>query len=268
MNARKKSSRKPLDKVLAKQSPGPIEELERRVAELEKDVALLKSVAPWPIFSDEVTHTEKKRPGAKQKISDEDLFCFRDGLIQWLEPIWPWMEDRLWAGKNPEDMRVLLEAVAEMPELRPDWQQRLLQNVATFFEFLWDERFRKTSLPRATVADALNLPWEDEKRKRAANQLPTRQIADAMAGVPEIAWRTSLDRCSDQPAEPLIALNLDMHYRDKFDIPVPNNRDLTGSFCPVPKSLQPVLTQASGEKQTDRGSNLTTESAAGGSENT
>jgi hypothetical protein len=268
MNARKKSSRIPLDRGLPRPSPSPIEELERRVAALEKDVALLKSASPWPIFGDEeIIDTEKKKSGAKQKISDEDLFCYRDGLIQWLEPIWPWMVNRLLAAGNPEDIRPLLEAVAETPELRPDWQRRLLQNVAAFFEFLWDERFRKT-LPKATVADALNLSWEDERRKRAANQLPTRQIANAMAGVPEIAWRTSLDRCSEQPAEPLIALNLDMYYRDEFDIPALHNRNLTGSSCPVPKSLQPVLTPDSGVQQTDKGPNFTTESGAGGSEDT
>jgi hypothetical protein len=266
MNARKKRSSKPLDKGLPKPSPSPFEELERRVAALEKNVALLKSVSALPFCADEVTENEKKKSGAKQKISDEDLFCNRDGLIQWLEPIWPWMEDRILAARNSEHIRALLEAVAEMPE-RPPWQRRLLQNVAAFFEFLRDERFRKT-LPRATVVGALTLPWEDEKRKRAANQLPTRQIANAMAGVPEIAWRTSLDRCSDQPAEPLIALNLDMYYREEFDIPAPQDRNLTGSFCPVPKSLQPVLNRAGGEQQTDKEPNLTTESGAGGSENT
>ena len=53
--------------------------------------------------------------------------------------------------------------------------------------------------PQKTVRDALNRPAEDEKRIRAANRVPTRQIANAMAGVPKLRWRTSLDRCSKNP---------------------------------------------------------------------
>jgi hypothetical protein len=61
------------------------------------------------------------------------------------------------------------------------------------FEFIFSERFRrKTKLPMATVTDALTLPVNNEKRKRAANQFPVRQIANAMAGVPDIGWRRSI----------------------------------------------------------------------------
>ncbi len=100
-------------------------------------------------------------------------------------------------------------------------------------------------MPKATVTDALTLPLEDEKDRRAANQLPTRQIANAMAGVPDIRWRRSLDRCSAQPSKTYVALNLDMFYRDRYGIPVPEDRDLTGASCPVPKPLQPVLARSS-----------------------
>ena len=188
---------------------------------------------------------EKKKPGPKKKIDDEDLFRYRQELIIWLEPVWPWMEDRLPAATTPAEIRALLEAVAEVPDFRPDYQERLLQNASDLLEFLWDERFGKTPLQGATVSDALTLPWEDAGRWRACNQLPTRQIANAMAGVPEIAWRTSLDRCSAQPAAVFMALNLDMHYRDRFRISAPADRDLTGASVPVPKSLQPISAQPS-----------------------
>ena len=111
----------------------------------------------------------------------------------------------------------------------------MLQNAAALREFLWDERFRKT-LPKATVTDALTLPWEDERRRRAANQFPSRQIANAMAGVPDISWRRSLDRCSAQPSIAFVAVNMDMFYRDKYGIPTPKDRNLTGESCPVPKT--------------------------------
>lgn len=241
MNARKKSLRRPLDTVSQNQPPERINELERRVAELEKEVAVLKRFAGSPLFGEETKPAEKKKPGVEKKIADGILFHYRDGLILWLEPIWPWMIERL--NGTAEGIRAVLEAIAEEPDLRPEWQKRLLQNPAVLLEFIWDERFRKT-LPKTTVSDALTLPWDNERRRRAANQFPTRQIANAMAGVPDIAWRTSLDRCFEQPSPMFVDLNLDMYYRELFGIPAPKDRDLTGLSCPVPKSLQPVLARS------------------------
>src|SRR5712691_10852450 len=226
MNARKKTLQRPLDTVSQNQPPDRINELERRVAELEKEVAVLKRLGGWPPFGEETKPAKKKKPGIEKKIADEVLFHYRDGLILWLEPIWPWMVERLLAAGTAEGISAVLESVAEEPDLRPEWQKRLLQNPAVLLEFIWDERFRKM-LPKTTVSDALTLPWDDTRRRRAANQFPTRQIANAMVGVPDIAWRTSLDRCFEQPSTMFVALNLDMYYRDLYDIPAPENRDLT-----------------------------------------
>ena len=154
------------------------------------------------------------------------------------------MIDRLLPSKTVVEVEAILEAVAREPEYRAYWQSRILQNVPALFQFLRDERFRKT-LPKATVIDALRLTLEDERRRRASNHLPTRQIANAMAGVPNIAWRTSLDRCSAQPSAVSVALNLDMYYRERLGLPAPKDQDLTGMSCPVPKPLQTVLARLS-----------------------
>lgn len=244
MNARKKNSQKPLDKVLEKQPPHRIAELERQVARLQKDVALLKRFSGWPLFANKDAPKEKKKPGPTENISDEVLVHYRDNLVLWLERFWPWLEERLLGATTREQVSAILQAMVEEHDLRPEWQERLLQNAAALCEFLWHERFRKT-LPKATVTDALTLPLEKEERKRAANQFPTRQIANAMAGVPDISWRRSLDRCSAKPSITYVALNLDMFYRDRYGIPVPKDRDLTGASCPVPKPLQPVLARPS-----------------------
>lgn len=262
MNSRKKISVKPIDRVPAEDR---ITELERQVAALIEDVAVLKHLSGWPFQTEDAANEEKAKPGPKEQIDDVDLFHYRDALILWLEPVWPWLEGRL--GGSAEDLRTVLEAVAEDPEIKSDHQRRLLQNMAALHEFLWHERSGK-ALARTTVVHALTLPWEDERRRRAANQLPTRRIANAMAGVPDIAWRTSLDRCSAQPSEATVAVNLDMHLRERFGIPARNDLDLTGAFCPVPKSLRRVLTQTGTTLETDKPSDLTRESAAGGHENT
>jgi hypothetical protein len=151
------------------------------------------------------------------------------------------MEDRLCRAGTAEEVGAILEAVSEKPDLRPNWQKRLLPNPAALFDFISDERFRKTKLPMATVRDALTLPLDDNRRRRAANQFPARQIANAMAGVPDIGWRRSLDRCSANPSGAYLALNTDLYYREVYGLPVPDALDLTGAYSPVPKPLQPVL---------------------------
>jgi hypothetical protein len=243
MNARKKNSQRPLDNISEKQPLDRIAELEHKVADLQKDVAMLKQVSSWPVFADQGDKLiEDKKPGPKEKISNETLLHYRDALVLWLEPVWPWLEGRL--SRDREQLRAVLEAVAEQPDRRSEWQQRLLQNTGALTEFLRDKRFRKT-LPKATVIDALNLPLEDMKRKRAANQFPSRQIANAMAGVPDIAWRTSLDRCSAQPSVAFVAVNMDMFYRDLYGIPILESRDLTGLSSPLPKPVEPALDRSS-----------------------
>jgi hypothetical protein len=266
MNSRKKSLRKPVDKDSENPPLDHIKELERQVAALKKDVDTLKDLVVWPFSGDEDdSREEKRKPGPTEKVDDTDLFLRRDKLILWLEPIWPWLEGRLQG--SAEDMKAAFEAVAENPEFRPDYQERMLQNTISLREFLLHERSGK-HLRKATVLAALDLPLDTDSQKRAANQLPTRKIANAMAGVPELGWRRSLDRCSARPSRAFVAVNMDLHCRNLFGIPTRVDQDLTGAFCIVPKSLQPVLTQASGVQQTDNRPNLTTEPAAGEGENT
>jgi hypothetical protein len=134
--------------------------------------------------------------------------------------------------------------LSQEPDLRRNWQKRLLPNPAALFDFISDERFRKTKLPMATVKDALTLPVDDDRRRRAANQFPARQIANAMAGVPDIGWRRSLDRCSAKPSGTYLAVNTDLYYRRVYGLPIPGALDLTRAYSPVPKPREPVLARA------------------------
>lgn len=240
-NARKQKSTRGLDKVLENQPKRATSELERRVIQLEKDVAILKQLARWPIFNKEARVEKQKKPGVKERIEDEDLFKYRDGLTLWLEAYWPWMEGRLCSASSAEEVGAILEAVSEEPDLRRDWQKRLLPNPAALFDFISNSRFRKTKLPMATVKDALTLPTDDDRRRRTANQFPARQIANAMAGVPDIGWRRSLDRCAANPSGVYLAQNTDLYYRELYGLPVPDAHKFTRVYSPLPKPVQPVL---------------------------
>jgi len=230
----------------AEHPENPVSKLEARVAQLEEDVASLKRLAEprglnWLLFNH-----KKVKPGAREKVEDEDLFRYRDGLIRWLEAYWPWMENRLREVETAEQVGAILEAVSEEPDLRRDWQKRLLPNPKPLFDFLFHERFRKT-LPMTTLKDALDGTLDDRKWRRAANQLPTRQIANAMAGVPDVSWRRSLDRCSAHPSAVHIALNMDLYYREVYGLPIRSKRDLTGLTSPLPKPIKPVANGSNGK---------------------
>ena len=245
MNSRKKKPGDPIDEVLANQFLDRIAELERRIVQLEEDVARLKSVSPSPLLDTVVIEVERRKRGRKEAILDAVLFSYRDGLTLWLESVWPWLKDRLFTAKTPEEVKVLLEAIAEEPDSRPECQERLLRNVDELFKFIQHEKFRKKELRTATVVEALTLPWNDEKRGHAANRFPTRQIANAMAGVPEISWSRSLDRCYVNPSTVCFSLTTEMYYRQICGMPMPEERYLMDQRSPVPKPLRAISAQPS-----------------------
>lgn len=246
-NARKKNSANPLDGVSEDQPQRPISELERRVIQLENDVAILKQLTRGPV-SNKDAPLVKMKPGVKERIGDVDLFTWRDGLIRWLEAYWPWLEGRLYRARSAEEVGAILEAVSEEPHLRRNWQKRLLPNPAQLFDFISDERFRKTKLPKATVKDALLQAVDDDVRSRAANQFPARQIANAMAGVPDISWRRSLDRCSANPSTIRIVINTDLYFRELYGLPIPGPSELTLAYSPMPRPFSQILALNSGTK--------------------
>jgi len=146
-------------------------------------------------------------------------FSRRDGLVGWLEEVWPQIVQPLRAAKkDPLEIEALLRAVARPPELQPPWQTRFLAHAKELLSFLYSPKFPK-GLSEQTVRDALNRPVEDEKRIRAANRLPTRRIANAMAGVPELAWSRSLDRCSQHRCSYQVAQPTAEYYRKMFCVP-------------------------------------------------
>jgi len=190
--------------------------LEARVAKLEKEVAALREVVnrvdgvlPDYLYTGV---DESKKPGPGKNIGDAELFRNRDGIVSWLEAVWPELVQPLFAAANPREVAAVLKKVAKPKNLQPPWQSRFLAHPAVLHNFLRSSKFKKRP-PKKTVMDALNRPSEDARRKRAANRLPTRQIANAMAGVPKLRWRTSLDRCSKNPCSYEVAPATDHRYR-------------------------------------------------------
>jgi len=72
--------------------------LEARLAELEERVNGLAGAVPGYFYGEPVTG--KKKPGVTEKIGNEELFRRRDGLISWLEEVWPQIARPLLAAKK------------------------------------------------------------------------------------------------------------------------------------------------------------------------
>ncbi len=215
VNTRKKKDRDPLTTISAKREKslaGRVASLEARIAELEERVDCASGVVPARYY--EATHV---RPGPREKVDDTELLLHRDNMVHWLEEYWLQIVKPLLAARNPRQISAVLRQVATTPDIRPEWQRRFVGHPAKLLNFLQSEKFR-IKPPKKTVVDALR-PFDSDSQRRAANRLPTRQIANAMAGVPNLKWRTSLDKCSQNPSSYRVGHNAAGHYRAMFGIP-------------------------------------------------
>jgi hypothetical protein len=189
--------------------------LETRVEQLQVEIDGLAGVMPRH-FPEAAKASWKRRPGPSERMDGTELLLRRDDLVHWLEDQWPNMVSPLLAARNPRQVASVLRAIASARHARPEWQRDFVGHPATLMNLLQSDEFRKKP-PKRPVIDALcsaNL----EQRRRAANRFPTRQIANAMAGVPRLKWRTSLDRCSKTPCTARVGYETMRHYRTQVEI--------------------------------------------------
>jgi hypothetical protein len=167
-----------------------IAQLEKRVAELEKRFvepsdnsgAIDLADARYRLSSDGVSapvesvETPSKR-GRPPLVPRDQLAWRRDELINFIEVRWP---DLLRHMKRPKSIDDLLEAIKNAsPGAQTNWPYlHLKENVGKLWKFLSSDRY--TGEPR--------------------------QIAYAMAGVPDMEWRSSLNACTKCPSRLPIAL--------------------------------------------------------------
>jgi hypothetical protein len=145
-----------------------------RIAELEKRVAELEQQFHSMNHFDLPTAPKPKR-GPKPRLRESELLRRRDSLIYWLEDNWPELSRAIRKAKNGEQLIPALRRMRplstqyEQPPFCCDWKQH------------WP------------------LLWEFvSKSKRYFNN--PRNIANALAGIPELSWKRSFDVCSNHPS--------------------------------------------------------------------
>jgi len=150
-------------------------ELEERVAVLEKIVTDLQSrddEAGWTVPFGAIT--ERVRPGPKLKYHRESFILWRNHLVEMLESHWPEIEPHCIPKVKADSLRAALEKIEKHTSSQHQLcANRLLQNFPVLLSFLASKRFRGDP----------------------------RQIANALAGVPDIGFWRSLKIGQAEPCQ-------------------------------------------------------------------
>ena len=111
--------------------------------------------------------------GRKRKLEQEELLKRRDQLSNWVEQDWPFLSVELRKAKNSDDALAAIFASKERGPavMQPPFYREPEKHKEQLWEFL--ESGRLSGNPR--------------------------NLAGAMAGLPELSWKRSLDICQQNP---------------------------------------------------------------------
>jgi len=113
----------------------------------------------------------KPKPGRPFELEDDRLKARRDRMLQWLTVLANRVEPALNIARSAKELQQQLDL--HLPNRDGD------------------ETFQRLK------HDGCKVLWSFLQSRRWTRK--PKQMADAMAGVPEIAWRTSIDRCAKLP---------------------------------------------------------------------
>lgn len=150
-----------------------MDEIEARLESIE---ALLREKVDASVGKDEEQLQRRKstrKRGPAVTIPIEHLVIRRDRLVHFLEFYWPFLGRLLAQPQNGTAILLALQKCVNSPNssLVPTAEE-LLQHSTSLLQFLWSSDYSGDP----------------------------RQIANAMAGIPEYSWSTSLKKCRNHPS--------------------------------------------------------------------
>jgi hypothetical protein len=150
-----------------------VSELRERIERLEADAF---GTGTYVLASPLVKRGKGRRP----KLEPEEVLQRRDRLTNWMEQNWPFLSVALRAARNSQEaVEAMTVAKIRMPGVFQSWFYADPQKYEeALWQFLQSRRF---------------------------NGNP-RNLAGAMAGLPELSWKRSLDICSTHPSKDPIAI--------------------------------------------------------------
>ena len=146
---------------------------EDRVSRLEAESVGISHLPPEP-------PPVKRGKGRRPRIERDEVLKRRDQLVTWLERAWPILLKALRKAKRSQDaVAAMIEAKAREAFVgqRPPFEKNPQEHEAALWQFLQSGRFHENP----------------------------RNLAGAMAGLPEISWKRSFDICSRHPCKYMVA---------------------------------------------------------------
>ena len=174
-----------------------ISDLQQRVLRLEAELFGTGAYALGPLPVEPAI-------GRKRKLEQEEVLKRRDALTRWVEQSWPYLSQALGKVKKPEHAAAAILVA----------QQRIPGAMTPPF-FNQPEKYQEEL-------------WEFIESGRLSGN--PRNLAGAMAGIPELSWKRSLDICQQNPCEfPLAQQAWPDFMRRKFHVRL---RELQGATTP------------------------------------
>jgi hypothetical protein len=161
---------------------GKIAQLEKRMREIENQLSDLKSYEleasdrKYGIFADFgndpiSAEAPPKKLGRRPRIAPEEMAQRRDYLVEFIEIRWPDLVTGITRRATREKLLATINRACPGAESTDGYIQ-LTKHIAALQEFLRSGRYKGEP----------------------------RQIAYALAGLPEMAWRSSFDYCTKNPS--------------------------------------------------------------------
>ena len=156
------------------------EEVRNRLSDLETRISRLESESLGLCVLPQEPPLAKQGMGRKRRIEVAEVLKRRDQLVSWFESVWPFLSIALRKAKNSRDANAaMVEAKTRKPfiEEQPPFERNPQKHEAALWEFLQSGRFHENP----------------------------RNLAAAMAGLPELSWKRSFDICSRHPCKQIAA---------------------------------------------------------------
>ena len=179
-------------------------EVAEKLKTMDKRIKLLETEIFWAGPPPQASPTAKRRKGRRPKLEQQELLARRTQLTTWLEQNWPYLSVALRKAKSAHAGAAAINEAKKRKGgiMQPPFYHEPEKHEATLWQFLQSGRFHGNP----------------------------RNLAAAMAGLPELSWKRSFDVCSSHPCKQPLAIEA---YWDYLRRNFPDRwRELRGATTP------------------------------------
>jgi hypothetical protein len=186
-----------------------VEEIKARILKLENHTGLIDLGILYP-----VPEEEQAKPGPQARITWSKLKESREQLLGPIEACWNVIADPLMTATNEQEIRTALSPIMNHDLYRIN--ALLEERMPVLVDIVAKSNLLQS---RAPLRKALmEFDKNELKASPAFNGLPSRKIANALAGVPIYPWRSSYDICRRRPSPQVLHASVYLYIVTKLKI--------------------------------------------------